>query len=156
MNYARIRVMTGGTFTTGASTNWSSQFYGAQSWPQFTYAGEISVEAATYGVCADICVQYDQATVCPVYLEASVGAPAQVVIDGKIFVEATAAGIQSLEMPEGTYPVAFIRSAGPLLVGGVLFDPAGKTSRCFSLFEEGSDPFSTGGGGPGENLPVLP
>ena len=162
MNYVRVKLLSGGTYTAG--TNWLTQFESQDSFGIPSFAGEILFPETTLGVCAEYAVRFEQATVIPTWIEGSVANPVQVQIDG-VRSEYDTAAVRNLEYPEGEYKVAFIRAVGPLIVGGSPIPPPkseNPTSVFSSLYQSGDDPLSgaetppTSSGGGGGGVPGPP
>lgn len=162
MTYAQVRLITGGTYTTGASADWLTQFATATLKSAVpTISGEASVPEITYGVCVSYSFFSINSFSQSVYVEASAGAPIQVYVnpDPDTPVPATelaAAGTATISVQGGHNVIHFVRSVGPIFVcpSGPLFDPLGVTGQWTSLYPQGSDPFTGGGGGIGMAPPT--
>jgi hypothetical protein len=160
MTYALLKLLSGGTFTTGISLDWRTQFAAAPivaSTP--TMAGEILYPGSgtSYGVYAAFAFQSDNpfdATLC--IPEASVGAPVQIWMNGKLVSEVSAPGSIACPAIGGTNVFEAVRPQAPLVVlpSGRFIDPLMKHGRWVSLFAAGADPFSGGGGGTASSIVI--
>ena len=148
MKYTLIKLLSGGSFPTGASADWRSQFSSASIVSaRPTVAGEIAIPGSgtAYGVYAAFAFQsdnpFDQSTCIP---EASVGAPVQVYMNGVLVAEVASPGTVTCSAIGGVNVFEAVRSQAPLVVvpAGPFIDPSGRTGRWISLFPDGADPFS--------------
>jgi hypothetical protein len=151
--YTLIRLLAGGTFTTGVAADWRTQFIDGGTVAAIpTLAGEIFVPGSgtTYGVYA----AFAFASLNPfdfeaIVNEASVGAPVQVYVNGVLVSEVASAASLTCSAIGGANVVEVVRSQAPLAFApaGPLFVPGSRTSRWISLFPAGADPF-LGSAGP--------
>lgn len=151
MPYTLIKLLTGGTFSTGVGQDWRLQFGSAPiaaSLP--TVAGEVLYPGAgtVFGVYAayafDSANPFDRAVCLP---EATAGAPIQVYVNGVLVSEASSAGSLVCSVVRGTNLFEYVRAQAPLVIvpEGPMIDPSGRTGRWVSLYPSGSDPFEAGG-----------
>lgn len=146
MMYARARLRSSGTYTTGIGLDWSLQFDTSSSVTAAvpTAAGEVSFGSCSYGICID----YGLITVNPcdisVYVEVPAGKTVQVRVDGNIQ-EIAASGLVTLSLIAGYNLIRFTCDVGPLLILGPVFD--GVAVLWSSPYFAGADRFvgATGG-----------
>jgi len=147
MPYTLIKLLSGGTFTTGISLDWRAQFGASNLIAAIpTTAGEILYPGAgtVYGVYAACAFQagnpYDQTIAIP---EASAGHPVQVYMNGQLVAEVTTPGTVTCSAIPGINTFEAIREVAPLtaIPAGPFFDPLMRTSKWTSLYPSGQDPF---------------
>ncbi|MFI5384819.1 MAG: hypothetical protein ACHQ50_01755 [Fimbriimonadales bacterium] len=151
--YARIRTLPSGSFVAGGSppNDWSTQFDDSSADPSQlrSQIGEIQLGSTTCGVCADYAFVSANPFDAKVWIEASVGAPTQIHVNGAIQ-EITAGGLVTISAIAGLNLVRYIRSSGPIWVSlssGRLY--GSSQSRWTSLYPAGRDPFTSApAGGP--------
>lgn len=153
MTYARLRTLTGGTYTTGIGLDWSAQFEGVSPSPIVSRNGEIDVPSLTRGVCADYAVRKYNPTDVLVWIEATVGSPVQYNVNG-VLTEISASAEVTISLLADFNTVRFVRDLGPLnvvLTSGVMFEEDG--TDFVSLYAAGDDPLSLS---TGSSLPTVP
>jgi len=147
--YCRLRLVTGGTFVAGGGpppNPWQVQFDDSSIalTALATVAGEFNTGSITDGVCVDYCFVSQNPYDASVWIEASAGAPLQVHVNG-VITEYTASALVTLSLIRGFNLVRYIRSAGPVIASGKVFD--GDSATWVSLYPDGADPFKGSGGG---------
>ncbi len=147
--YYRVRLVSAGTFTAGAGLDWSTQFDDSSIATSYfpVIAGEVSVGPVITGVCADLAFYSTNPFDTSVWVEASVGAPLQLYVNGTV-TEITVSALVTISAIRGYNVIKLSRVAGPLMMFGRFLSQLGL-SRWQSLFAVGSDPIvaSSGSGG---------
>ena len=150
--YARLRLITGGTFTPSIALDWSLQFDSGSTATMYlpTVGGEFQVPAVSAGVCLDFAFQSYNPFDFQYWVEATGAAHTQICMNG-VITEISASGLQTLSAVQGFNTLKITRNA-PVLVGvGQAFGQSGIT-QWVSSFPAGSDPVNNpvgSGGGPG-------
>ncbi len=156
--YFRLRLIAAGTFTAGAGLDWSTQFDDSAIATSYfpLIGGEMSVGELTTGACADVAFYSTNPFDTSVWVEASVGAPLQLYVNGTV-TEITVSAEVTISAIRGYNVIKLSRVAGPLLLCGRFLSQLGL-SRWESLYSVGGDPIiaSSGGGGNSGEIGVIP
>jgi hypothetical protein len=156
--YARVRLVTGGTFTAGIGADWSTQFDDSAITTSFQpiIGGEINVGKVTTGVCADIALYTANPFDVSLWIEAAAAAgTVQLYVNGAI-TELTAAALNTVSLIRGFNVLKLSCASGPLMLFGRFLSELGL-ARWQSLYAIGSDPIvaSSGGGAGGASAGGL-
>jgi hypothetical protein len=154
VKYTLLKLFPGGTFTTGISLDWRTQFGGATIvQPHPTIAGLFDFPGVqtTYGVYGAIL--YKSSNPCDKSIciaEASVGHPVQVYFNESLIEEVTVPKELTISEFGGFNKLEVVRDCSPLIVvpAGPLVDPTNKFSGWTSTYSAGADPFIPGDSGP--------
>jgi hypothetical protein len=148
--YTTVKFLSGGTFTTGVSLDWRSQFSAATvEVPMPTGNGAVVVAGVdtTYGIYAAYGIETKNPGEYSVLVkEASIGSPVQVWVNAKLVSEVDTPGIVTASLVLGGNIVEFVRQISPLVVfpSGSFIDPTGKENSWISLYAPTSDPYTSG------------